>query len=42
VSVRGDSLNANMDIILVDARQVIEIQFIDGSLVGLTLILQKG
>jgi hypothetical protein len=42
VSVRGDSLNANMDIILVDARQVIEIQFIDSSLVGLTLILQKG
>ena len=34
---------ANMTIILVgDAKQVVEIQFLDSALIGLTLILQKG
>jgi hypothetical protein len=42
VAVRGESLNANMDIIVLGAKQVIEIQFIDSSLIGLTLILEKG
>jgi hypothetical protein len=42
VAVKGEQLNANMDIVLVDTRQVIEIQFINSSLIGLTLILQKG
>jgi hypothetical protein len=42
VAVRGESLSANMDIALVDSRQVIEIQFIDSSLIGLTLVLEKG
>jgi hypothetical protein len=42
VSVRGENLNANMTIILHDARQVIEIQFINSSLIGLTLVLEKG
>jgi hypothetical protein len=42
VAVRGRHLNANMHIVLIDARQVIEIQFIDSSLIGLTLILEKG
>jgi hypothetical protein len=43
VAVKGESLNANMDIILVgDTKQVVEIQFIGGALVGLTLILEKG
>jgi hypothetical protein len=42
VAVKGESLSANMHIILTDSRQVIEIQFIDSSLVGLTLILEKG
>ncbi|HEU4380436.1 MAG TPA: hypothetical protein VFR73_17830 [Hyphomicrobiaceae bacterium] len=41
VAVRGESLNANMDIVLVNSKQVIEIQFIDSSLIGLTLILDK-
>ena len=41
VAVRGQSLNANMDIVLVGAKQVIEIQFIDSNLIGLTLILDK-
>ena len=42
VNVRGDSLNANMDIILIHSKQVIEIQFIDSSLRGLTLVLERG
>lgn len=43
VAVKGTSLNANMAIILVnDAKQVVEIQFINNStLVGLTLVLEK-
>jgi hypothetical protein len=42
VSVKGENLNANMDIIVKNVRQIIEIQFIDISLIGLTLILTKG
>jgi hypothetical protein len=42
VAVRGKDLNANMQIVLVNAKQVIEIQFIDSSLIGLTLILDRG
>ena len=42
VAVKGTELNANMDIIVKDARQIIEIQFIDSSLIGLTLMLTKG
>ena len=42
VSVRGEDLKANMDIVILGAKQVIEIQFIDSSLIGLTLILEKG
>jgi hypothetical protein len=42
VAVKGETLRANMDIIVADSRQIIEIQFIDSSLIGLTLVLQKG
>lgn len=42
VNVKGESLNANMDIVILGAKQVIEIQFINSSLIGLTLILEKG
>jgi hypothetical protein len=42
VSVKGDSLNANMDIILINSKQLIEIQFINSSLIGLTLVLERG
>jgi hypothetical protein len=42
VYVNGESLNANMDIAILGPKQVIEIQFINSSLVGLTLILEKG
>jgi hypothetical protein len=42
VAVKGASLSANMDIIVKGAQQVIEIQFHNSSLIGLTLILTKG
>jgi hypothetical protein len=42
VNVRGDSLTANMDIILIKEKQVIEIQFVNSSLIGLTLVLERG
>jgi hypothetical protein len=42
VRVRGDSLSANMDIIVIGARQIVEIQFLDSSLIGLTLALERG
>lgn len=42
VNVKGENLHANMDIVILGAKQVIEIQFIDSSLIGLTLILDKG
>lgn len=42
VAVRGENLTANMDIILINAKQVIEIQFINSSLIGMTLVLEKG
>jgi hypothetical protein len=42
VVIRGSELNANMDIIVKDTRQIIEIQFINSSLIGLTLVLNKG
>lgn len=42
VAIKGSELNANMDIIVKDDRQIIEIQFINSSLIGLTLVLNKG
>jgi hypothetical protein len=42
VAIKGSEFSANMDIIVKDDRQVIEIQFIDSSLIGLTLVLRKG
>ena len=42
VGIRGSELNANMDIIVKDNRQIIEIQFINSPLIGLTLVLNKG
>jgi hypothetical protein len=42
VAIRGSELNANMDIIVKDKKQIIEIQFINSSLIGLTLVLNKG
>lgn len=42
VNVTGEQLTAGMDIILRGDRQIVEIQFHNSSLVGLTLLLQKG
>jgi hypothetical protein len=41
VAVKGPDLDANMDVIVKDTKQVIEIQFHNTTLVGLTLILTK-
>jgi len=41
VAVKGTDLSANMDIIVKGTRQVIETQFNNSALVGLTLILSK-
>jgi len=41
ISVRGSGLTANMDVIIKDLRQIVEIQFFDSALLGLTLILEK-
>jgi hypothetical protein len=42
VAIKGSDLTANMDIVINDNRQIIEIQFIGSSLIGLTLVLTKG
>jgi predicted secreted protein len=42
ISVRGSGLTANMEVIVKDGRQIVEIQFFDSTLLGLTLILQQG
>jgi hypothetical protein len=42
ISVRGSDLTANMEVILREAKQIVEIQFFDSALLGLTLILEKG
>jgi hypothetical protein len=42
ISVHGSGLAANMEVIVRDGRQIVEIQFFDSALRGLTLILQQG
>lgn len=42
VRVQGEGLKAIMDIVVLGTKQVIEIQFIDSALIGLTLILDRG
>jgi hypothetical protein len=42
ISVKGDGLNANMDIVVQSNKQIVEIQFFDSTLIGLTLVLTKG
>lgn len=41
VEVRSDALSANMDLMLKDQMQVIEIQFLNSTLMGLSIILNK-
>ena len=42
IVVRGGDMRANMDVIVIDDRQIVEIQFFNSSIRGLTLILKKG
>jgi len=42
VTVKGSDLSANMDLIVREGRQVVEIQFHDSVIIGLTLVLTKG
>lgn len=42
INVKGDGLNANMDIVVKSNTQIVEIQFFDSTLIGLTLVLTKG
>lgn len=42
VRISSENLSANMNIQLRDAKQVIEIQFINSALIGLTLLLTRG
>jgi hypothetical protein len=42
IVVRAGDLTANMDVIVMDNRQIVEIQFVNSTLRGLTLILKKG
>lgn len=41
VVVKGQDLDANMDVIVKDKRQIVEIQFHNTRLVGLTLVLNR-
>jgi hypothetical protein len=42
IAVHGSGLTANMDVIMLNSKQVVEIQFFESALRGLTLVLQKG
>lgn len=42
ITVEGTDLNANMDIVVKNNKQVVEIQFVNTALVGLSLIMTKG
>jgi hypothetical protein len=41
ITVRGEGLTANMEVIVREGKQIIEIQFFSETLVGLTLVLAK-
>jgi hypothetical protein len=42
IAVRAGDLTANMDVIVMNDRQIVEIQFFNSTLRGLTLVLTKG
>ncbi|HEX9882088.1 MAG TPA: hypothetical protein VGA65_06235 [Hyphomicrobium sp.] len=42
ISVQGSGLTANMEVIVREGKQIVEIQFFDSALRGLTLLLQQG
>ncbi len=41
VFVKGPDLDANMDLIVKDTKQIVEIQFLNTTLIGLTLVLNR-
>lgn len=42
VNVSGARINANMTVIVKQDRQVVEVQFLRGTLIGLTVLLRRG
>jgi len=42
ISVRGEALTANMEVIVREGKQIVEIQFFSNTLIGLTLVLSQG
>lgn len=42
IVVKGSDLAANMDVIVMNNKQVVEIQFFNSTLIGLTLLMKKG
>jgi hypothetical protein len=42
ITVTGGDITANMDVMVKGDRQIVEIQFINSPLIGLTLLLKKG
>ena len=42
IKVQGADLAANMDVVVRENKQIVEIQFINTSLIGLTLVMTKG
>lgn len=42
ISVKSNDISANMDIVVMGNRQIVEIQFHNSSMIGLTLLLTKG
>lgn len=42
IEVKGDDLNATMELIVRDNKQLVEVHFNNSTLVGLTLLLEKG
>ena len=42
IDVKGSDLNATMEVIVRDAKQIVEVHFNDSTLIGLSLMMQKG
>ena len=42
IVVKGSDLAANMDVIVKDNKQIVEIQFFNSTLIGLTMLMIKG
>lgn len=42
VQVRGENLSANMDVLVRDQKHVVEIQFHNSTLIGLTMVFERG